>query len=293
MALGRARAARAAGSPRTTTALLDGLVADERRADSAAAARHRHADGRRGRPAARSRGEALAFAGRARLASSTCARSPSCRSSASARAKQRLGDGARPGRARALAEAMVTRRARRAARASEGRRGRRRHRRAVARRRSPRPGGREVVARPRRGRPVAPPRSAASRAAIERGAERVLLVPGDCPALDPGERRRAARAPTRPPAVVDRPRPPRHGHERAAADAARARSRRRSAPGSRERHARAGARPRAPRRASEACRRSCSTSTRPTTSPRCAPRSPPRPGGAAHTRGCSSASRRR
>ena len=27
----------------------------------------------------------------------------------------------------------------------------------------------------------------ASRAALERGAERVLLVPGDCPALEPGE----------------------------------------------------------------------------------------------------------
>ena len=62
-----------------------------------------------------------------------------------------------------------------------------------------------------------PPPCAGSHAALERGAERVLLVPGDCPALDPGEvsallahtgRRR------------DRARPPRAGHQRAAADAA-------------------------------------------------------------------------
>ena len=56
------------------------------------------------------------------------------------------------------------------------------------------------------------------RAAVERGAERVLLVPGDCPALDPAEvdallaDGRAGRG--------DRARPPRLGHERAADRAA-------------------------------------------------------------------------
>ena len=44
----------------------------------------------------------------------------------------------------------------------------------------------EVVTIPRR--PASPPRRLRGvRAAVERGAERVLLVPGDCPAIEPDE----------------------------------------------------------------------------------------------------------
>ena len=108
--------------------------------------------------------------------------------------------------------------------------------------------------------------------ALERDYDRVLLVPGDCPALDPREvdelvARRHERARRR-----HRPRPPRHRHQRAAARAARrhrARASARAAASATSRRpppaARAGAWP------SRA--RSCSTSTPPTTSRSCAPRS--------------------
>ena len=65
-------------------------------------------------------------------------------------------------------------------------------------------------------------------AALERGAERVLLVPGDCPALDPREVAALLRA-TRAARRGDRPGPPRDRHQRAAADAAGRDARRRSA----------------------------------------------------------------
>ena len=90
--------------------------------------------------------------------------------------------------------------------------------------------------------------------ALAEGVERVLCVPGDCPALDPAEleqllrRGRALPAPGRAGRVVDRPRPPRHRHQRAAARARRTRSRRASA----RTAASATARSRAPR--GSACR---------------------------------------
>ena len=54
------------------------------------------------------------------------------------------------------------------------------------------------------------------RAALEAGAERVLLVPGDCPALDPGEVA-GLLARSEPRGRGDRARPPRRRHQRAAA----------------------------------------------------------------------------
>ncbi len=72
------------------------------------------------------------------------------------------------------------------------------------RRRGPQPGGGEGDARAR----------------CEHGAERALLVPGDCPLLDPDELDEPDRAAGERPLGADRARPPRHRHERAAAHAA-------------------------------------------------------------------------
>ena len=74
------------------------------------------------------------------------------------------------------------------------------------------------------------PRDRRSSCALSDGFDRVLLVPGDCPALDPDELDAllTARA-TRATGGRDRPRPPRHRHQRAAALAARRRSSRASA----------------------------------------------------------------
>ena len=57
-------------------------------------------------------------------------------------------------------------------------------------------------------------------AALEAGIERVLLVPGDCPLLDPEELDELLVRPAGEPLGADRARPARHRHERAAADAA-------------------------------------------------------------------------
>ena len=112
-------------------------------------------------------------------------------------AKQRLDNGLSEGTRRALAEAMVTDvliALRRATRVDEVLVG-------PARRRPSRwppattpppssttPTTRATAPRPQRG----------IQRAFERGATRVLLVPGDCPALDPGRARRAPRAPRAP-----------------------------------------------------------------------------------------------
>ena len=60
-------------------------------------------------------------------------------------------------------------------------------------------------------------------------AERVLMVPGDCPLLDPKQLEVLIARPGRRALGVDRPRPPRHRHQRAAAHAARRVRRPRSA----------------------------------------------------------------
>ena len=105
------------------------------------------------------------------------------------RAKQRLGS-AFPDRP-ALAAAMVADVLEALGAGPEPRRRDRRHRRAVAAERRARP-ARDVVHDPvEAGQSAAVARGID--AALERGAERVLLVPGDCPALDPGEVERAAR----------------------------------------------------------------------------------------------------
>jgi 2-phospho-L-lactate guanylyltransferase len=57
--------------------------------------------------------------------------------------------------------------------------------------------------------------------ALQAGIERVLLVPGDCPALDATSWRPCSPTHGDGRVVVDRPGPPWHGHQRAAADPAR------------------------------------------------------------------------
>ena len=270
--LGRA-AARRRRHRRALRGVLDGLVADERARRRAAVARDRPADGRRRRRAgawrARRSPSRTALALTRPSARLTSYRTPPMRrpsrsspSSASTNAKQRLGEALRLGPRRALARGDGRRRARRAAES-------RRHRRASSwspptgrRSGSPSGYGAIVVDDPvEAGQAAAAVRGVAH--ARELGAARALLVPGDCPALDPGEvdallGRRAR--PTR--ARGDRPRPPRPRHQRAAADARRTRWRPPSGPN-----------PRAPRRAGRAAgavvtrsrrrRRSSSTSTRP------------------------------
>jgi 2-phospho-L-lactate/phosphoenolpyruvate guanylyltransferase len=54
-------------------------------------------------------------------------------------------------------------------------------------------------------------------AAVDAGADRVLLVPGDCPVLDPEEVNGLLTQPT---VRADRARPARNGHQRAGPDAA-------------------------------------------------------------------------
>ena len=170
---------------------------------------------------------------RGRIGSRRCARSPSCPSSRSgapssgwaARSRSALGwprrwppTCSRRSAACAGSTAWSWSRPSRRPRAQRARR--RRAGRATTR---ARPGSRR------------PPRSACGGAA--RGAERVLLVPGDCPTLDPGEvdallaRHRAG---------GDRARPPRRRHERAPAHAAGRARARRSATGSFARHAARG-----------------------------------------------------
>ena len=76
------------------------------------------------------------------------------------------------------------RRPRRALAGARARRGDRRHRGVSA---GSHRDGRRHRPRPGRGRPVGAAALRGIDAALERGAERVLLVPGDCPALDPAE----------------------------------------------------------------------------------------------------------
>ena len=172
--------------------LLDGLVADER-------------GGRRCRRCETDALMADADGARARVAREALA----LRARRSAQLTRTVADPARQALRRAPSSGSATRSATaRAARwprrwsatcstrcaAPRARRRRRRHRASRAR---------EALARrlrratsshdPRRGGPVAPPRRSASTRRVERGAERVLLVPGDCPALDPARGRRAAR----------------------------------------------------------------------------------------------------
>ena len=120
------------------------------------------------------------------------------------------------------------------------------------------------------------------RAAVDRGATRVLLVPGDCPSLDPREVDDAARpiAERR----AHRPGPPRHGHQRAGADppdAIEPASAPAAASATSDLAREAGVALRDRRRAVARC----STSTRARTSRRCRTRSAASTGGAAHTRG--------
>ena len=100
-------------------------------------------------------------------------------------AKQRLGKTLSSGTRRALAEAMVTDVLDRAAPREAHRRRRRGHRR--GRRAEPRPRATTPSTSTTTTAATPPPRAPASRWALERGFERVLLVPGDCPALDPAE----------------------------------------------------------------------------------------------------------
>ena len=105
-------------------------------------------------------------------------------------------------------------------------------------------------------------------AVLEDGIERALLVPGDCPMLSPRDIEALLDHPVGERSVADRPRPPRHRNQRAAADPARRprpelRAGQPPAPsgrGSRGGRACRGRRARVARR---------STSTPPTTSRRC------------------------
>ena len=108
--------------------------------------------------------------------------------------------------------------------------------------------------------------------ALERDYERVLLVPGDCPALDPREvDELLAGAMSAPDVVIV---PDRHGTGTNALLLAPPDAIAPSfGPGSRERHEQAAARQPARAGAWPSRARSCSTSTPPTTSRRCAPRS--------------------
>ena len=123
--------------------------------------------------------------------------------------------------------------------------------------------------------------------AVTQGADRVLLVPGDTPALDPKELDALLVPhpfhPLEPEVVIV---PDRHGtrHERARPDAAQVIAPS-FGPGSRERHAAPGRGRRrrgAPGGGPDARPR---RRRRPTTSPSCRPRSRARTGGASHTRG--------
>ena len=127
-------------------------------------------------------------------------------------------------------------------------------------------------------RVVADPREAGHRPAAQlgldavEGADVVLLVPGDCPALDPAELTALLQSVEPAPSVVLVP--DRHGTGTNGA---------RAAPADRDPAVVRPRQPRAPRGAgrggrgvaarSRRCRRSCSTSTRPTTWRRCARRS--------------------
>ena len=172
--------------------LIDGLVADER-AERRADARDRRRDGRRRRRAGawRARCSAFAAALRGKRRADADRRDPARQVVRPRQAAARHGACAdRP----ALAAAMVADVLDALARGRRARRRDRRHRR----------GPRAAAARARRGarrrttrtRPASPPPPrAASRPRVERGAERALLVPGDCPALDPARGRpRCSRA---------------------------------------------------------------------------------------------------
>ena len=103
-----------------------------------------------------------------------------------ARAKHRLAEAVDVPDRRALAEAMVGDVLAGARRPSRARPGGRRDGRAARRGGGPRRRAPRSCTTPTRPASRPPPRSASTRRS-PRGAERALLVPGDCPALDPGE----------------------------------------------------------------------------------------------------------
>ena len=103
--------------------------------------------------------------------------------------------------------------------------------------------------------------------AIELGARRALLVPGDCPMLDPSELDRAGGAAGGRSLGSDRARPPRNGNQRAAAVASRRAGARRSGPAAADATRPAPA-PRVSRFRRWISRAWRSTSTRPRISPR-------------------------
>ena len=180
-----------------------------------------------------------------------------------ARAKHRLSEAVGVPDRRALAEAMVGDVLDALAARRRARPGHRRDRRAARRRRGPRRGRRRSSTTATRPASPRPPRSASTRRSRP-GAERVLLVPGDCPALDPGEVA-ALLARARPRGRRDRARPPRRRHQRAAALAAR-RDRALVRAGLLRPPRGARARGAGPSCGSPRSARSASTSTRPTTS---------------------------
>ena len=203
-----------------------------------------------------------------------------------ARAKQRLGASVADPLRLALARGDGRRRARRA----RGDRGRssddRRDPRALGRRAPARAGGAIVIEDAQRERPVARPRRSASRARWRRASSGCCACPATARRSTRRSWTRAARRGTAPgrPEVVDRPRPPRHRHQRAAARAAATRSRPSFGAGQLRappRLARAAGAA-LPRRAR--CPRCCSTSTPARTWRRCASASRASDGRAPRTR---------
>ena len=211
---GRATRSRATGSRRTTKGVIDGLVADDAgervpvlETDVLMDTARRQAPPRRGDARVRARAHVSRRCGRRRTDSvrRRCGRSRSSRSRASPRPSSACAAELSAGAdRRALVEAMFSdvlvalRRAHSIeqilvvaaiARAAD----RRRLRRAASStidERGPQPRG-DARDRARRSRT---------------GSTRALLVPGDCPMLDPGQLDAAARRPARPPLGADRAR---------------------------------------------------------------------------------------
>ena len=277
--------------------LLDGIVADEeRRRPAGAADRHAHGRRARGRAARARAAQTLALRAR-RSAYARQHRLPAMRTAAVlpvkrfARAKQRLGesvaDPLRAELARAMvADVLLALVATRRDRAHDRRHGASRGR---ARGRASR--GAIVVEDAHESGQSAAAALGIARALAE-GAERVLCVPGDCPALDPAELERLlAEPPATAPRVVIVPDRHGTGTNGAAADAAR-----RDRAGLRPRQLRASPRRSRAAAGAPAARRArarcCSTSTPAPTWRRCASAS--RDGGrAARTRARSACRRRR